>query len=468
LPHRWFEPLGPGWTPPAPLAPDDLPTLQSAPTLAMAGDRALLGWVDSRTASPDLYTAFWQGDQLGGEVRATNLTPHFSTQRVFGAAVAVESSGRAFAVYADGEQIYLTRYDQATARWSTPVQVTQGLTEWHAVARAPQIVTDGAGALVVAWEDFRNANPDNDWGDSKGSDIYVARCDGAALTCAANVKVNSDSTPGDQRRPRLSRRGGQVALIWEDHREYGAEAPQVYTALSNDGGATWGANRRASNPAAAPGRRDSATNPAIAFTADGALFAAWEHHAGAATAPADIYAAQWNGAAWSAAAARRCRAGTRALAGAHVGRRRRRSLPRLAGSPRGASNPDIYAARWSGAGWSEQAVTAAPGMQTQPVLAVAGSHVRVAWQDTGAGNHDIFTATWQGSAWSGATLVNTAAARTPYQMAPTLTSLGGATTALFLDNRQGYRELWSSTLPFGDSAGRRRRACRRGRMSGVI
>jgi hypothetical protein len=447
-----FEPLAPGWTPPAPLAPDDLPTLQSAPTLAMAGDRALLGWVDSRTASPDLYTVFWQGEQLSNEVRATNLTPHFSTQRVFGTAVAAESSGRAFAVYADDEQIYLTRYDQATARWSTPVQVTQGLTEWHAVARAPQIVTDGAGALVVAWEDFRNANPDNDWGDSKGSDIYVARCDGAALTCAANVKVNSDSTPGDQRRPRLSRRGGQVALIWEDHRDYGAEAPQVYTALSNDGGATWGANRRASNPAAAPGRRDSATNPAIAFTADGALFAAWEHHAGAATAPADIYAAQWNGAAWSAAqrvdaAPERVRSLAPTLAGGDAG-----LFLAWQDHRAGASNPDIYTARWSGAGWSEQAVTAAPGMQTQPVLAVAGSHVRVAWQDTGAGNHDIFTATWQGSAWSDATLVNTAAARTPYQMTPTLTSLGGATTALFLDNRQGYRELWSSTLPFGDSS----------------
>lgn len=442
-------PLGPGWTPPAPLAPDDLPTLQSAPALAMAGDHTALGWVDSRTASPDLYTAFWQGDQPGGEVRATNLTPHVSTQRVFGAAVAVESSGRAFAVYADGEQIYLVRYDPATAHWSAPVQVTEGLAAWHAVARAPQIVTDDAGALVVAWEDYRNANPENDWADSKGSDIYAARCDGAALTCAANVKVNSDNSPGDQRRPRLSRRDSQVALIWEDHRDYGAEAPQIYAALSSDGGATWGANRRVSNPAATPTRRDSATAPAIAFTADGAIFAAWEHHTGAATAPADIYAAQWNGAAWGApqrvdTAPDRVRTLAPTLAGGDAG-----LFVAWQDHRAGAANPDIYAARWNGADWSEQVVTTAPGMQTQPVLAAAGARVRVAWQDAGAGNPDIFTATWQGSAWSGAVQANSVATRTPYQMAPALASLGGATYALFLDNRQGDRELWLSTLPFG-------------------
>lgn len=443
-------PTAQGWTLPAPLAPDDPPAQQSAPTLAMGGDQALLGWVDGRTASPDLYTVFWQGDQAGSEARATNLTPHFATQRVFGAAVAVENSGRAFGVYADGEQIYLVRYDPATARWSTPVQVTQGLTEWHAVTRAPQIGTDGAGALVVAWEDYRNANPENDWADSKGSDIYAARCDGAALTCSANVKVNGDSTAGDQRRPRLSRHGGQVALIWEDHRDFGAEAPQVYAALSNDGGATWDANRRVSNPAATPNGRDSATNPTVAFTAAGVLFAAWEHHAGAATAPADIYAAQWNGAVWDApqrvdAAPARVRSLAPTLAGGDAG-----LFLAWQDYRAGAANPDIYAARWSGANWSEQVVTAAPGMQTQPVLAAAGARVRIAWQDARAGNPDIFSATWQGGGWSSASPANAAAARTPYQMAPGLASAGGATAAVFLDNRSGYRELWISTLPLVD------------------
>lgn len=442
-----LDPVATGWTLPTPLAPDERPTLQSAPTLAMASDHTLLGWIDSRTAAPDLYTAFWQSDQLAGEARATNLTPHFWMQSVFGAAVAVESSGRAFAVYADGEQIYLVRYDPATTRWSAPVQVTQGLTGWHAVARAPQIVTNDAGALVVAWEDFRNANPDNDWADSKGSDIYAARCDGVVMTCSANVKVNSDNTPDDQRRPHLSQRGDQIALIWEDHRDYGAEAPQIYAALSNDGGATWGVNQRISNPAATPTRRDSGASPAIAFASDGSLFAAWEHHAGALTAPADIYASRWDGAAWSApqrvdAAPPRVRSLAPTLAGSDAG-----LFVAWQDYRAGASNPDIYAARWHGAGWTEQPVSTVPGMQTQPVLAAAGERVRIAWQDAGQGAPAIYIATWQGGAWSSGVQAIPTASRTPAQMAPALASSGGATYAVFLDNRQGYRELWLSTLP---------------------
>lgn len=442
------DPSATGWTQPTPLAPDAWPTLQSAPMLALAGDNTLLGWVDSRAVAPDLYTAFWQGDQLIGAARATNLTPHFSLQSIQGAAVAVESSGRAFAVFADGEQVYLVRYDPLSARWSAPVQVTQGLTAWHAVARAPQIVTDGAGALLVAWEDFRNADPDNDWAASKGSDIYAARCDGVAMTCSANVKINSDNSAGDQRRPRLSRRGAQVAIVWEDHRDYGAEAPQVYAALSNDGGGAWEPNRRVSNPAASPTRRDSATNPVIAFAADGALVAAWEHHAGAVTAPADIYAARWQGAAWGApqrvdAAPARVRSLAPTLAGGDAG-----FFVAWQDYRAGASNPDIYAARWDGAGWREQPVTVAPGMQTQPVLAATGNRVRAAWQDAGQGAPAIYTASWQGDAWSSGAQAIPAATRTPAQMAPVLTSSGGATYAVFLDNRLGYRELMLSMLPF--------------------
>ena len=48
-------PVAPGWTIPAPLAPDARPSLQSEPAVAVAGDRAIAGWVDSRNAVPDLY-----------------------------------------------------------------------------------------------------------------------------------------------------------------------------------------------------------------------------------------------------------------------------------------------------------------------------------------------------------------------------------------------------------------------------
>lgn len=444
---------GSGWTPAAPMAPDDRPTLQSDPTIALAGERTLIGWIDSRNAAPDLYTTFWSNDQADAEVRATNLTPLFHTQSTSGAAVTVEASGRAFATYSNGEQIYLVRYDPVSRRWSAPVQVTHGLTEWHTVARYPQIASNGSGDLVLVWEDFRNATPDNDFANSKGSDIYATHCDGNAMTCAdSNVKVNNDDTRSDQRRPRLSRRGDQVAVIWEDQRDFGAEAPQVYVAISNDGGQTWGANQRVSAPAAQPRRRDSATRPVIAYASDGTLFAAWEHHAGSATAPADIYAAQGSGSSWGAPqrvdnAPTRVRSLTPTLA-AGAGT----VFIAWQDARNGVSNPDIYAATWSGSAWNEQAVATASGRQTQPALAADDNRIAIVWQDARQGDQDIFTATWQGSAWSEALAVNSAAERSSYQMAPALASVNGATYAVFLDNRKGYDQLWLSTLPLGKNS----------------
>lgn len=441
------EPSAPGWTTPAPLTVDTTPSLQSEPALALAGAHSLVGWTDSRHAAPDLYAAFWDGASLRAEGRVTNLTPHFDMQPASGPALVVEANGRAFAVFAGEQRIYLVRYDPATGLWGAPVPVSDDPTAWYTGTRYPQLVTDGAGRLIVVWEDDRNVNPEDDWADSRGSDIYAARCDGDAMTCSANVKLNDDATRGDQRRPRLSQRGAALAVVWEDHRDHGAEAPQVYAVTSSDGGATWSSNRRVT--AAAVGRLDSATHPAVAFTPSGELFAVWAHHIGASTAPADIYAARWTGAAWGAPqrvdnAPPRVRALAPVMAASDAG-----LFVAWQDYRAGSRNPDVYAARWNGAAWQEQAVTIDAGMQTLPALAAAGAQVRIAWQDSRRGNQDIFTAAWQGDAWTDAVQMNTDAARAPSQMAPALASFGGATYALFLGNQKGYDELWATMLPLG-------------------
>ncbi|MFN3979978.1 MAG: hypothetical protein ACK4SA_06310 [Caldilinea sp.] len=440
----------PVWSAPTPVTVDERPALQSEPSVALAGERMLVAWIDSRNAAPDLYSVLWNGDQPIAEARATNLTPHFDVQRPFGAAATVETNGRAFAVYADEQQVRLVRYNPTTNRWGAPIQVAQGLNDWIAVARYPQIAGDGAGDLVIVWEDYRNLDWGDDWRNSKGSDIYVTRCNGVAMSCdAVNAKLNSDDGRADQRRPRIARRGDQVVVVWEDHRDYGAEAPQVYSALSNDGGRTWGPNTRISRPSTTAGRIDSATRPAVAFAADGSLFAVWEHRAGAVTAPADIYAARWNGAGWDTpqrvdAAPPRVRSVAPAIASGAAG-----LFVAWQDYRNGAGNPDIYAARRNDGGWEEQPVTTGPGMQMAPALAAEGERVRIAWQDARNSDHDVYIASWQGGVWSESAAVNSAAERSPYQMAPSLAGFNGATHLVFLDNRRGYNELWSSALPLG-------------------
>ncbi len=440
-------PSGPGWTPAQPLALDSRPSLQSEAALALAGPYTLIGWSDTRDNASGLYTLFWEEEEVGEEQPARAQRPTFETAMAQTPAVVVESSGRAFAVYADETQIYLLRYDPAIGRWSAPVQVTRGLEEWHAVARAPQLATDGDGALVVVWEDDRNSGSE----PGLGSDIYAAACDGATLVCTdQNVRVNDDETHSDQRRPQVSRRGSQVAVLWEDPREAGLEAQQIYAALSEDGGRSWGANVRVSVPG--PEGLDSAAHPGVAYAADGSLFATWEQRTGSSTAPADIYAARKQGSGWERPErVDRAPARTRALApalaagdaGVFVVWQDHRS---------GSYNSDLYSARFDGAGWQERAVSTAAGRQAQPALAVSGQRVRAVWQDTRRGEPDLFTATWLGDGWSEATQVNTNTGRSPVQMAPALASAGGVTYAVFLDSRDGDNELWLSTLPWQTTA----------------
>jgi hypothetical protein len=119
-------PSEPGWGPAQPLALDSRPSLQSEAALALAGSHTLLGWSDTRDNASGLYTVFWEEEVMGEERSAAVQRPTFETQMAQMPAVVVESSGRAFAVYADEVQIYLLRYDPEIGRWSAPVQVTGG------------------------------------------------------------------------------------------------------------------------------------------------------------------------------------------------------------------------------------------------------------------------------------------------------------------------------------------------------
>ncbi|MFC1465130.1 MAG: hypothetical protein ACFLMY_09800 [Candidatus Brachytrichaceae bacterium NZ_4S206] len=450
----WAQDAGPQaivartWSPVRPISVESTPALQSAPVVAVSGNVAFVAWTDSRNAVPDIYAARLVNGNKTAESRVTNLGPHLDLLRAHGASVFVEPSGRAFIAYADGENIFLARYDVSAGQWLSHTQVTSGLNEWHKIARNPQIAGDGAGNLVIVWEDFRNVTYES---DSKGSDIYVETCNGNTMTCAfPNVKVNDDSSRGDQHRPKVARSGNTVVAVWEDERERGAEFPRVYASFSYDGGQSWSANVRVSrslNGDASPSSRDAATSPSVAIAPDGTVYAAWEHHAGSATAPADIYAAQWTGSAWGTpqrvdGAPQRVRSVNPTIAASSAG-----VFVAWQDYRNGSANPDIYSARLSGGSWLETPAVVHPRMQVAPALAASGGAVYLVWQDDRSGNSDISMAGWGGSGWGSPVPISTDVAREPYQMRPVLVSDGGTTYAAVLDQRSGYKQVWLAQLP---------------------
>lgn len=420
------------WSGDTPLAPLSSPALQSAPGLAMTGSVSLLAYTDSRNSAPDIYAGRWNSSVKAPDQRVSNQGPALQSRASAQASPVIEADGRAFVAFSDSDRVVLARQDAGSAPWAKQIFVSAD-GQWSAVARNPDMAGDGAGGLVIAWEDYRNTTESN-----RAPDIYATRCDGAAMTCAAEQKINIDLGPAEQRNPRVALIGAAVLVVWEDHRERGPDGARIYARYSPDGGASWGAEARL-NLSATGGLETSdpnaATNPVIAWGNDGVPVVAWEAHRGGATGASYVAAARFVGGAWSMPV--QVNSGTR-----------RASQPALSSGPAGtfiawsdgrsgARDSDIYAARWNGAGWTESRVTSDSARQSAPAIAVGASQARIAWLDERGGAPAIYSAWWDGAAWGGAQLSSDAIPRAANQRFPAIESALGGTYAAFVDMRQG-------------------------------
>lgn len=99
-----------------------------------------------------------------------------------------------------------------------------------------QIAADGWGGAIITWQDFRNGN----------NDIYAQKVDGNGVieeswpTNGVPVCVE----PHDQTGPRIAGDGwGGAIITWEDTRDAVAEAIHVYAQkVNSDGSASWTGN----------------------------------------------------------------------------------------------------------------------------------------------------------------------------------------------------------------------------------
>jgi hypothetical protein len=242
---------------------------------------------------------------------------------------------------------------------------------------------------------------------AEGGSAAPAALDRASATTSfgANLAV-SPGGAGRQRHPRLAARGHDVAVVWDDTRD--GPAPQIYFALSNDAGRSFGPAVKVSQ--AERGAR-SELLPDVAFSGDD-LFVVWQSFAGRNDDAGTIELARLD------ASGRRLGADV-IVAGGATDPPAGRWQPRVAiaadgepivvwiderdPGPDGTALEHVYAARGEDGGDrfapAVRVDAGAPVPLSQsldnkwaPAIAVVGDMVHVAWSDFRDYNWDVYTA----------------------------------------------------------------------------
>ncbi len=248
---------------------DVIPQAQFDPAVAVDSVGLIhVVWTDSRnafTTGPDI---FYGNSTDGGLSFNPNL-------RINNDATATEQGRPTIAVAADhsvyiawddprnggrGRDIFFSKSTDRGNTWTPNILVNDDT--GAATQIEPVIAVNPAGAIFLAWTDYRTANT--------APDIYASRSTNAGASFAANAKVNDDASAAFQGMPAIAARPGQVVVGWADGRTYGGSWYDVYWASSPDG-LTWGASSKANDDA---GLAQQYT-PTVAFDAAGDVFAAW-------------------------------------------------------------------------------------------------------------------------------------------------------------------------------------------------
>lgn len=140
------------------------------------------------------------------------------------------------------------------------------------LAGRPQVGLTSAGRFVWAWREIRGGTT---------QDVFAAFSDSASAAIGAGDESRIDSDSGDNRAsdfPQLRVNEGNVYLVWEDVSTAGGGADVIFS-RSVDGGASFGAEIVIDDPA---GEASSSFTPTLAIdaggagTADDRVFVAWE------------------------------------------------------------------------------------------------------------------------------------------------------------------------------------------------
>jgi len=256
-----YRPAEGNWTANVKVSDDPGTAYQGNPDIAVdSSGNAYAVWQDWRNNNSDVYFSYRPADGTWSANVRVNDDSGTAWQGL--PAIAVDSSGNAYAVWGDFDgdgDIYFS-YRLAHGTWATNIKVNDDL--GTADQSTPDIAVDSSGNAYVVWDDSRNAD----------HDIYFSYR-GSGGTWGTNVRLNDDVGTESQSSPAIAVDPfGHAYAIWEDHRN-GWTIYDIYFSYRPASG-TWGTNVRVNDDSGMA--YVMRMTPSIAVDSSGNAYAVWE------------------------------------------------------------------------------------------------------------------------------------------------------------------------------------------------
>jgi hypothetical protein len=200
------------------------------PVIAVVRSNIYLVWSDDTAGN---YEIFFKRSIDGGATWTANRRLTNTAGGSFHPAIAVDGPN-IFVIWHDittpgNAEIYFKRSNDRGVTWSASKRLTNNI----GYSEDAAIAVDGSN-IYVTWDD-----------DTPGdSEIYFKRSNDRGVTWSASKRLTKNT--GDSEDPAIAAAGSNIYVVWSDDTPGNSE---IYFKRSNDGGATWAANRRVTNNA---------------------------------------------------------------------------------------------------------------------------------------------------------------------------------------------------------------------------
>jgi hypothetical protein len=204
------------------------------PDIACVGNTVFVVWEDTRDGELENKNVYFNRSDSAGtrwleEDVLLDADPDGDAQSI--RPRIVSAGDEVHVAWADANNgafdIYTASSTNRGSAFGPPVRVNDDA-PGSSYSASPQLIADGDGNVMLAWEDSRN----------QLNDIYFALSQDSGASWGANVRLDGGDAPGssDSFAPALATGGGHVYVTWHDERNGGRD---IFMNWSADGGATW-------------------------------------------------------------------------------------------------------------------------------------------------------------------------------------------------------------------------------------